>query len=58
MYDVANFMKQVDDKPVLQFKGVKDPKDMTYQELRKACKDKNINTGRNPKKNDMIKLLS
>ena len=58
MYDVKNFAEQYKTKPLLQFKGVKSPAEMSYQEMRKACKDRNIPTGRNPKKNELIKLLS
>jgi len=58
MYDVSAYQQQMESRPVLQFKGVKDPATMTYQELRKAVKDKGIKTTKGTTKADLIKLLS
>lgn len=56
MWEVSNFVFHKENIPKLQFKGVKSPKDMTYQELRQAVKDKGL-LKKYMKKQEMIKAL-
>lgn len=62
MYDLIRLNKQQDSTPVLSIKKPitfeKKPNEMSYKELRAACKAKGIKTGRNPNANQLIKLLS
>ena len=58
MHNLNAFLKQKESKPVLSVKMVKKPTEMSYKELRKACKSKGIKTGKNPTKQQLIKLLS
>ena len=57
MHNVNSYLNQLNAKPVLSFKGVKNVTEMNYQELRKAVKAKGIKTGANPTKSELIKLL-
>lgn len=58
MHRLNAHLKTVNNKPVLQkMKMVKEPKDMTFIELKKAVKDKGI-TLRTPTKQQLIEALS
>lgn len=57
MYDVHSYLKRSEERPVLSMKMVKDPEEMTFQELRKACKDKGIKFKSTDKKETLIKKL-
>jgi len=58
MQELNNFLHMKQSKPVLQMTMDKKPEEMSYIELRKACKNKNIKTGRNPNKQELINLLN
>jgi poly-D-alanine transfer protein DltD len=57
MYDLIRFQNQKDSTPVLQMSFEKKPNEMSYKELRSACKAKGIKTGKNPTKINLINLL-
>lgn len=57
MHRLNAHLKTLNNKPVLQMKMVKEPKDMTFFELKKAVKDKGI-TLRTPTKKQLIEALS
>ena len=58
LHDLNSFYKRRKSIPVLQMSMDKKPNEMSYKELRAACKAKQIKTGRNPTKIQLIKLLS
>lgn len=56
MYELINYLKQVDEKPKLHFKAVKNPEDLSYKELRDTVKAKGL-LKKHMKKEEMIKVL-
>lgn len=56
MYDLINYLKQDATKPKLKFKGVKEPEELTYMELREAVKARGL-LRQHMKKEEMIKAL-
>ena len=58
MHDVKSYLDRLDSKPVLSMTMEKKPTEMSYHELRRHAKAKGIKTGKNPTKNELIKLLS
>ena len=58
LYSIARFLKQPEKPKLVKDKMVKQHKDMTVKELKKACKDKNISIPRNATKSKLIDLLS
>tara|TARA_R110001606_G_scaffold56821_1_gene137647 strand:+ start:6298 stop:6645 length:348 start_codon:yes stop_codon:yes gene_type:complete len=58
LHDLNSFYKRKESIPVLQMSMDKKPTEMNYKELRAACKAKQIKTGKNPTKINLIKLLS
>ena len=57
MHNVHSYLKRLDQKPTLSMKMVKTPEEMTFQELRKACKDKGVKFSRTDKKEELINKL-
>ena len=56
MYDLINYLHQVDEKPKLQFKGVKEPEELSYKELRATVKARGL-LKKHMTKEQMIKAL-
>lgn len=56
MYDLINYLHKADDKPKLQFKGVKEPEELSYKELRATVKARGL-LKKHMTKEEMINAL-
>ena len=56
MWELSNYLKQVDERPKLQFKAVKDVEDLNIKELRDMAKAKGLDI-KSRKRQDFIDAL-